>query len=75
MILATGSTVLALLALASMWLISRKRAAGWLLAIAAQALWVPYDVVTRQLGFILITIASVPVYVRGWRNFRAPDSA
>jgi hypothetical protein len=69
-VLTAGSSVLALVALASMWLISRKQAAGWAVAIAAQALWVPYDVVTRQFGFIAISAASVPVYVRGWRNFR-----
>lgn len=66
-----GSTTLALLALASMWLISRKRASGWAVAIAAQFLWLPYDVITAQWGFILITVASVPVYVRGWQRFRA----
>lgn len=69
--LTAGSSVLALVALVSMWLISRKQAAGWAVAIAAQALWVPYDVVTRQFGFIVITAASVPVYVRGWQRFRA----
>jgi hypothetical protein len=65
-----GSAVLAVTSLASMWLISRHRASGWAAAIAAQALWVPYDCVTRQWGFIAITAASVPVYVNGWRRFR-----
>lgn len=69
--LAAGSTALAVLALASMWLLARKHPAGWLIAIAAQALWVPYDVATSQFGFLLITLVSVPVYVRGWRSFQA----
>ena len=68
--LLAGSTFLAALTLLSMWLIGRKHPAGWLVAIAGQVLWVPYDLATHQLGFLLITAASVPVYVRGWRNFR-----
>lgn len=69
--LTAGSAVLASLALLSMWLISRRRASGWAVAIAGQFLWLPYDVITRQFGFIAITVASVPVYVNGWRTFRA----
>ena len=53
-----------------MWLLSRKHPAGWLVAIAAQALWIPYDLATRQPGFLLITAASVPVYIKGWRDWR-----
>jgi hypothetical protein len=68
--LPAASSVLAVVTLASMWLIGRKLAAGWAVAIAAQVLWVPYDVVTRQVGFLAITAVSVPVYVRGWRAFR-----
>lgn len=65
-----GSAVLAVTSLASMWLISRRKASGWVAAIAAQALWIPYDLATRQPGFLAITAASIPVYVRGWRKFR-----
>jgi hypothetical protein len=70
-VLLAGSSLLAAVTLASMWLIGRKSPAGWLVAIGAQLLWLPYDVATGQLGFITITAASVPVYVRGWRRFRA----
>lgn len=66
-----GSIALAVLNLASMRLISRKHPSGWLIAIGAQFLWVPYDIVTGQFGFLAITAVSVPVYVRGWGNFRA----
>jgi hypothetical protein len=68
--LAAGSTVLAAVTLLSMWLIGRRLAVGWLVAIGAQFLWVPYDLWSHQPGFLLITLASVPVYMRGWRNFR-----
>jgi hypothetical protein len=70
--LTAGSAVMAAVTLLSMGLLARKAAAGWAVAIGAQVLWVPYDVVTRQFGFLAVTAASVPVYVRGWRNFRRP---
>jgi hypothetical protein len=70
MVETAGSVVLAVTSLVSMWLISRHRASGWVVAIAAQALWVPYDITTGQPGFLAITAASVPVYIRGWQRFR-----
>ena len=73
MVETAGSVVLAVTSLASMWLISRHLASGWAVAIAAQALWVPYDFCTRQWGFIAITAASLPVYVNGLRRFRAEE--
>lgn len=69
-LLTAGSFALALVNLTVMWLLSRKHPAGWLLGITAQLLWVPYDVATAQYGFVLITCAAVPVYVRGWRDWR-----
>lgn len=73
--LPAGSAVLAVITLVSMALLAEKTPAGWLVAIGAQVLWVPYDVVTRQYGFLLITAVSVPVYVRGWRSFRRGENA
>jgi hypothetical protein len=70
MVETAGSVVLAVTSLVSMWLISRHLASGWAVAIAAQALWAPYDCCTHQLAFIAITAASLPVYVNGLRRFR-----
>jgi hypothetical protein len=58
-----------------MWLIARKRPSGWLLAIASQFLWIPYDIWTAQFGFLAITAVSVPVYVQGYRRFRTHGTA
>jgi len=68
MTLALGSVLLSLLNLASSALIAERRRAGWLVALAAQIPWTWYDLWTRQLGFLLLTLIYVPVYVRGWRK-------
>lgn len=69
LLLTGGSTILALTDLASMWLLARHHRAGWAIGIATEALWTPYNITTRQYGFLALTIVSVPVYIRGWHNF------
>lgn len=70
MTLALGSVLLSLLNIASAALIAERRRAGWLVALAAQIPWTWYDLWTRQLGFLLLTLIYVPVYLRGWRKAR-----
>ena len=72
MSLARGRALLARLNLASAALIAERRHAGWLVALAAQIPWTWYDLWTRQLGFLLLTLIYVPVYLRGWRKSRNP---
>ena len=70
MTLALGSALLSLLNIASAALIAERRRAGWLVALAAQIPWTWYDLWTRQIGFLLLTLIYVPVYLRGWRKAR-----
>jgi 1-acyl-sn-glycerol-3-phosphate acyltransferase len=72
MTLALGSVLLSLLNLVSAALIAERRRTGWLVALAAQLPWTWYDLWTRQLGFLMLTIFYVPVYVRGWRKAPRP---
>ena len=74
MTLAVGSVLLALLNLTSATLLAERRRAGWLVALAAQVPWSWYDLRTGQLGFLLLTLVYVPVYVRGWRKARRAAS-
>ena len=74
MTLAVASMALALLNLTSATLIAEGRRAGWLVALAAQVPWSWYDLQTGQIGFLLLTLAYVPVYVRGWRTGRRPTA-
>ena len=70
MTLAVASVLLALLNLTSAALIAERCRAGWLVALGAQVPWSWYDLKTGQLGFLLLTLVYVPVYVRGWRAAR-----
>jgi hypothetical protein len=74
MTLAFASVLLALLNLTSAALIAERCRAGWLVALAAQLPWSWYDLRTGQLGFLLLTLVYVPVYVRGWRTARRPSA-
>jgi hypothetical protein len=73
MTLALWSLLLSLLNLASATLIAERRRVGWLVALACQIPWSWYDLRTGQLGFLLLTVMYVPVYVRGWRSARPPN--
>lgn len=46
-------------------LIGRGRRLGWVLALALQAVWVPYDLATHQAGLLVITAVAVCPYLRG----------
>jgi hypothetical protein len=70
MTLALGSLLLSLLNLASATLLAERRRAGWIVALAAQIPWSWYDLRTGQVGFLLLTVMYVPVYVRGWCTAR-----
>jgi hypothetical protein len=74
MTLTVASALLAVINLTSATLIAERCRAGWLVALAAQVPWSWYDLRTGQLGFLLLTLVYVPVYVRGWRTARRPDS-
>ena len=69
-LLTAGSVVLATLNLTVMALLARSVPAGWLLGLAELAIGVPYDIVTRQFGFVAVSVVMAWVYVRGWVNFR-----
>jgi uncharacterized MAPEG superfamily protein len=74
MTLAVASVLLALLNLLSATLIAERCRVGWLVALAAQVPWTWYDIRTGQIGFLLLTLVYVPVYVRGWRTARQPGT-
>jgi hypothetical protein len=73
MLLTIGSVVLASVGLASQGLLARKHRAGWVAGLVAQVLAVPYDLVTRQFGFVALSAVAMGICVRGWRNWSQPD--
>jgi len=70
MLLLTGSMVLAGLTLLSMWLLSAHdtRARGWHVVMATQCLWVPYDIYSKQYGFLILTPVTIAIAVRALRK-------
>jgi hypothetical protein len=73
MLLTIGSVVLASAGLASQGLLARKHRAGWVAGLVAQVLAVPYDLVTRQYGFVALSAVAMAICVRGWRNWSQPE--
>lgn len=59
-----------MLSLTNNWLISRRNPAGWLGNMLFQVLATPFDVLTRQYGFLLLTVPALIVAVNGYRRFR-----
>jgi hypothetical protein len=57
-----------------LWLAGRKNPRGWLVGLAAQALWIAYATATRQWGFYVSSVAYGAVYWRNWRSWMATRS-
>lgn len=68
MLYIAGSVLLSVLNVVGMWLLAGRHRGAWLFLIILQALWVPYDVVTHQYGFLLPGLATGWVCWRGWRG-------
>lgn len=68
MVLIVGSVILGLLNVLGMYLMRYRWRWGCYLGIGIQVPWTVYDILTRQYGFLLITIVAVPVYVRMLRK-------
>lgn len=69
MLLLAGSVVIASLQLAGSYVISRKRAAGWVISMLTCTLAIPYDALTRQYGFIVTSVISFAIAVRAFRQW------
>jgi hypothetical protein len=65
--LVTGSALLTVGQLASMWAIAHRNRWGWALRTAANAAAVPYDIVTHQFAFVIAAAAGIVI---AWRAFR-----
>ena len=68
------SYLLATVGIAGLWLAGSGKTSGWVVGVAAQALWVAYALATHQYGFIVTAVAYGFVYARGaWRSRVAAD--
>lgn len=65
------SWLLTAVGVTGLYLAGRRRAAGWAIGLAAQALWIAYATATRQWGFYVSAIAYGAVYAKNlsaWRR-------
>lgn len=69
------SWALAAVGILGIYLAGRKKAAGWLVGVAAQGLWLAYAIVTRQWGFIVTAAAYSLVYGKNWLAWRREAKA
>lgn len=61
MILSLATSVMTITA---MWLVSKKRAAGWAVGLANQGLWLALIISTRAWGLLLLSVVLVWIYSR-----------
>jgi hypothetical protein len=66
-VLEFGSIVLAVTLLAGTWMISRRVRLGWLYLCGMQLPAGAYDIVTRQYGFVAVSLVGGWLYWRGWQ--------
>ena len=71
MLLIAGSIVLAILNQSITAMISFRWRASWLILIAAQVPNSAYDVATKQYGFIAISLVSIVIAWRAWKNWES----
>lgn len=68
-LLTLGSAVIATVGLLATLLLSRKCRCGWLISILTSLLAVPYDLATRQYGFVATGIVGLAIAIRGYRTW------
>jgi nicotinamide riboside transporter PnuC len=74
-LLIVGSVVLAIVQLTSSWLLARKSRKGWLLSMSSNVLGIPYDALTSQYGFVIVSSLNLVVAIRGWRAWKEDKPA
>lgn len=68
MMLLWGSITLSTLGVVVMAMLGQQMRSAWILGTLVQAAWVPYDVLTKQYGFLITTAVCIPLYMIGYRK-------
>jgi hypothetical protein len=64
-----GSLILGLINIVALYLISHhKPLTGWGLNLAVQIPMAGYDIVTHQLGFLILCASTVGVALKSWKT-------
>ena len=60
---------------ANIWLVGSKRREGFLVGLAAQPVWLVFDLWTGAYGLMPLALVLGFLYVRGWRAWGAAPSS
>ena len=70
-----GSVILGLSSLAATWLLGKKHRWAWLVMGLERLLCIPYDVITRQYGFIILDAMTVVIAWQSWASWGRDSEA
>jgi hypothetical protein len=69
-----GSYILAVIGVAGIYFVGRKKKWAWLWLIFNECLWIIYAVATNQYGFIFAAVAYSAVYIKSFIHWRNDDA-
>lgn len=61
---------LAAVSVLGLWTTGSKRRYGWLISLGSEGLWLTYALVTRQYGFVAMSVVFAAVHVRNWLKWK-----
>jgi hypothetical protein len=64
------SWVLAVLSLIGMWNVGKYRLWAWIYLCVLEILWTFYGIMTKQYGFILLTVGYITIYVINYKRWK-----
>jgi nicotinamide riboside transporter PnuC len=67
------SWVLAVIGVAGIYFVGRKKKWAWLWLIFNECLWIIYAVATNQYGFIFAAVAYTLVYIKSFLSWKKED--
>lgn len=69
MVLTIGSVVISILEIVCLWMVAKRYRSGWIINVAVNTLWIPYDFITQQYGFIGLSVVYYYIAYIGWKHF------
>lgn len=62
--------LLSLFTIGNIWLLGKKRRAGFMVGLAAQPLWLAFDFSVGAYGLMPLGLILGYLYIKGWRNWK-----
>ena len=62
--------VLSVISLLTVYLIGKKKLAGWIIGLFGQVLWIAWEISTKQWGLMPMTIIMTGLYIKSLNEWR-----